>query len=158
MNVAPISPSAAYAPVQRSVPVVSSDAAGSGSTNDAQNEPTSRAKAHGVVRKLGTGHYKPAVEAKLAARFGTAPGDTTPADTTPAIDTPVVSEPTGETKIDAETTGDIDTADAAFTAADAVADLGDAQHTAAATFTSGYTISGFTVHDRTLGLQVDTAA
>src|SRR5688572_11036573 len=30
---------------------------------------TSKAKAHGVIRKLGTDHYSPTVEAKLTARF-----------------------------------------------------------------------------------------
>lgn len=32
-------------------------------------EPTPRGKAHGVMKKLGTGHYSAAVEAKLTARF-----------------------------------------------------------------------------------------
>lgn len=34
------------------------------------SSPASRAQAHGAVRKLGSGHFNPAVEARLTERFG----------------------------------------------------------------------------------------
>lgn len=66
--------------------------------------PASKAKAHGVIRKLGTGHYRDSVELKLTARFAPerlAPPASEPLDpaidpgTDPAIDPQII--PDGET-------------------------------------------------------------
>jgi hypothetical protein len=58
---------------------------------------TSKGKAHGVIRKLGTDHYSPTVEAKLTARF--APERLVLAPTTDPTTDPA-TDPTADPSID----------------------------------------------------------